>query len=76
MIVSVVHQSSVRCPSSAFSKDFSSETTGSVSLIFHMQPTGKGEMKVLYLFQVTGPNWPACPYMVKTFFPEPLDRLP
>ena len=34
---------------STFSKHFSSETTGSISIIFHMQPSGESEKKV-YIF--------------------------
>ena len=34
---------------STFSRDFSSETTGSILIKFHMQPLGKGGRKV-YIF--------------------------
>ena len=37
--------SGVRRPST-FSKDFSSETTGPISIKFHMQPLDRGEKKV------------------------------
>ena len=37
-------------PSSTFSKDFFSETTGPVSFKFHVQPPGKGGKKI-YTFR-------------------------
>ena len=43
MVVSVV------CRPSTFSKDFSSETTGPMSIKFHMQPLDRGGKKV-YIF--------------------------
>ena len=50
MVVSGVgHQSSVRRPST-FSKDFSSETTGPISIKFHMQPLDRAGKKV-YIFR-------------------------
>ena len=50
MVVSVVRPaSSVRRPST-FSKDFSSETTGPISIKFHMQPLDRGGKKV-YIFR-------------------------
>ena len=50
MVVSVVRlASSVRRPST-FSKDFSSETTGPISIKFHMQPLDRGGKKV-YIFR-------------------------
>ena len=46
MVVSgVCLASSVRRPST-FSKDFSSETTGPISIKFHMQPLYRGGKKV------------------------------
>ena len=46
MVVSGVRlASSVRRPST-FSKDFSSETTGPISIKFHMQPLDRGGKKV------------------------------
>ena len=41
--------SGVRRPST-FSKDFSSETTGPISIKFHMQPLNRGGKKV-YIFR-------------------------
>ena len=41
--------SGVRRPST-FSKDFSSETTGPISIKFHMQPLDRGGKKV-YIFR-------------------------
>ena len=57
MVVSAVRRpssvlrrpSSVRRPST-FSKDFSSETTGPISIKFHMQPLDRGGKKV-YIFR-------------------------
>ena len=43
MVVSVVRPST-------FSKDFSSETTGPISIKFHMQPLDRGGKKV-YIFR-------------------------
>ena len=51
MVVSRVRRrrpSSVHRPST-FSKDFSSENTGQISIKFHMQPLGKGGKKI-YIF--------------------------
>ena len=36
-----------------FSKDFSSETIGPISIKFHMQPLDRGERKFIYFVQVT-----------------------
>ena len=38
------------CHPSTFSKDFSSETTGPISIKFHMQPLDRGGKKV-YIFR-------------------------
>ena len=48
MVASVVRQSSVRRPSSTFSKDFS-KTTKPISIQFHMQPSGKRGKMFMYL---------------------------
>ena len=49
MVVSVVRRPTVGRPST-FSKDFSSETTGPISIKFHMQPQDRGGKKV-YIFR-------------------------
>ena len=51
MVVSGVRRpaSVVRRPST-FSKDFSSETTGPISIKFHMQPLDRGGKKI-YIFR-------------------------
>ena len=62
--------SGVRRPST-FSKDFSSETTGPISIKFHMQPLDRGGKNV-YIFRlghmtkmaampIYGKRWPPCP---------------
>ena len=71
--------SAVRRPST-FPKDFSSETTGPISIKFHMQPLDRGGKKV-YIFRsghmtkmaampIYGKN------LKKSSSPEPLGRLP
>ena len=42
-----------------------SVTTGSISVKFHIQPSGKGEKKVYIFRQAPWPTWPPCLYMVK-----------
>ena len=65
---------------SIFSKDFSSETTGPISIKFHMQPLDRGGKEV-YIFR---PDYmtkmAATPIYGKNLktssSPEPLSRLP
>ena len=46
MVVSGVHLVLSVCRPSTFSKDFSSETTGPISIKFHMQHVDRGGKKV------------------------------
>ena len=71
--------SGVRHPST-FSKDFSSETTGPISIKFHMQPLDRGGKKV-YIFRPGHmTKMAAMPIygkdLKKSSSPEPLGRLP
>ena len=50
ILASVVRLASSVRPPSTFSKDFFSETTGPISVKFHMQPLDRGGKKV-YIFR-------------------------
>ena len=66
---------SVRRPST-FSKDFSSETTGPISVKFHMQPLDRGGKKVCIFRQGHMTKMAAMPIygknLKKSSSPEPL----
>ena len=75
--------SGVRCPSvphlSTFSKNFSSETTGPISIKFHMQPLDRGGKKVCIFHPGHMTKMAAMPIYgknLKKSSPEPLGRLP
>ena len=63
-----------------FSKDFSSETTGPISIKFHMQPLDRGGKKVLYISSRYMTKMVATPIygknLKKSSSPELLGRLP
>ena len=78
MVVSGVRlASSVRRPST-FSKDFSSETTGPISIKFHMQALDRGGKKVCIFRPGHLTKMAAMPIktLKKSSSPEPLCRFP
>ena len=79
MVVSGVRRpSSVRRPST-FTKDFSSETTGPISIKFHMQPLDRGGKKVCIFRLGHMTKMAAMPIygknLKKSSSPEPQSRL-
>ena len=50
-----------------FSNFFSSITVRPIEAKFHVEPPWDGRTKIIQMVQVTGPRWPPCPYMIKTF---------
>ena len=71
---------SVVCLLSTFSEHCFSETTGPISIKFHMQPPGKGGEKVFIFGPGHMTKMAAMPLYVKNFnkspSPEPLGQLP
>ena len=58
--------SSASSVSSIFSNNFSSDTTGPVSIKFHIQHLAMVDWKFVQMVQVSWTRWPQCPYMIKT----------
>ena len=65
---------------STFSKDFSSETTGPISIKLHMRPLDRGRKKVYIFLPGHMTKMAATPIygnnLKKSSSPEPLSRLP